>query len=427
MKIEVENLTGHYKKINIEVPTERVDHHVNGYYSELAKEATLNGFRKGKAPLHLIKQTYAESSQGRIIQEIVEATLNEALREHSFEPVDMPEINVEGLREGSPFKYSAKFENTPPVNLKKYNDFSEKKPSVEVTDEDVSKAFENIRTQMARHEKAPEGSTATKGLFARLDFEARENGEIFAPATEKDVFVELGSGALFEQFETNIAGMKAGETKKFKVTFPMPEKAEERLPVSGKTLDFEVALNELNTRVLPEPSDAWAAQLGPFKTLLELKARIREDIKNQKETNVKRELQEKGIGWLIDNNPVDVPETMFNRQMEQLAMDAGVQLSQMGLDEKSIEDRLKSWGDEMSKTATRQVKASLLLGAIAKKENIQASEQDIREEIVRIAMQSRRNPAEVADDLKKRGLIGGLLRQVTELKALDWVIRNSLS
>jgi trigger factor len=259
-----------------------------------------------------------------------------------------------------------------------------------------------------------------------MDYKASEAGTPVPEATENDAIIEIGTGALHPEFEKNILGMKTGESKTFTVKFPMPEKEEERLPVSGRTLDFDVSMKDIRQKKRPELTDELAAQVGPFKNVEELKSRVEQDLKNQKETQQKRDLQEQVLTWLIENNPVETPETLVNRQMEQLAVDAGMQLSQMGLDEKAIEERLKGWGDQMHERATRQIKASLLLGAIAKKENIQAADEDIRQEIARIAVQSNRSPKDVLEDLQKRGLIGGLIKQVTEIKALDWVLEKAI-
>ena len=116
---------------------------------------------------------------------------------------------------------------------------------------------------------------------------------------------------------------------------------------------------------------------------------------------------------------------MLNAQMEQLAMDAGTQLSRAGLDEKAIEERLKSWAGEMTERAARQVKASLLLGVIAQKENIQANDEDLRKELVRIAVQSGKNPKDIWEEMQEKGLARGFLRQITELKALDWAVTQA--
>ena len=259
----------------------------------------------------------------------------------------------------------------------------------------------------------------------QIDFDASEVGQAFPAASDKDVFVQIGNNELVPEFEKNIHGMKVGEVKTFTVTFPKAEKEEDALPVSGKTLDFTCTLKGLRTKILPEVNDAMAQRLGPFESLAALKTRIAEDLKNQKLEQARRENQEKAVDWLIKENPVDAPETLVNSQMEQLAIDAGMQLSKMGLNEAAIEERLKGWGGEMSERAVRQVKASMLLSAVAKKESIQVSDDELRQEIAKIASQSQRKPKDVWEDLQKRGLVLGLVGQIRELKALDWIIANA--
>lgn len=422
MKIEIENLQGHFKKLNIEVPAEKVTAKINEVYRSIQRNAELKGFRKGKAPIDVIKKTYAPNAEGQIVREIVEEAFGHAIREHSLQPVSTPQVDVEALLENTPFKFNLTFENQPPVNLKDYSGFKTEKPKFEATADDVTKALDGIRTQLATFDDVAPGTSLTKGQFAQLDYEAEEAGKAVPEATEKDAFLETGAGQLPTDFENNILGMKAGETKNFTVKIPTPEKEEERTPLAGRTLDFKVTLKGVRQKTLPALDDALATRVGPFKDLAELQSRVTEDIVRQKELQWKREAQEKCIGWLIEQNPVEAPETMISSQLEQLAVDAGMQLSQMGLDEKAIEARLAGWSNDMQERAQRMVKASLLLGAISKKENIQAADDDVRQEILRIAAQQRRKPQEVVDDLQKKGLMGGLIRQVSELKALDWIL-----
>ncbi len=422
MKIEVENLSGHFKKIKIEVPVEKVSGHIQAYYKNLQKEVTLKGFRKGKAPIAMVKEAYSDSAQNKIMREIVESNLSEALREHSFMPINVPQIDVEKLHETTPFVFTATFENTPPIDLKEYTGYKASKASVEVTPADIEKTLDSIRTQLAKYEPAVIETPLAIGQFAQLDYEATNlAGDVVPEASEKDSFVEIGSGALFPDFEKQILGMKAGETRSFSVSYPEAKTDEERTPVSGKTLSYATSVKEIRQRTLPEWTDETAKSVGPFESLEDLKKRVEEDLKQHKDQQNKKDLQEQLVNWLIEKNPVDAPETMMNSQMEQLAVDAGMQLSKMGLDEKTIEERLKSWGGEMQERAARQVKASMLLSAISRKEKIQASDEDIRQEILRMAQSNGQSPKQVWEELQKRGLVNGLVRQVTELKALDWV------
>jgi trigger factor len=185
-----------------------------------------------------------------------------------------------------------------------------------------------------------------------------------------------------------------------------------------------VVIHDIKKKVLPEVDDALAQKLGSFKSIQELKDRISSDITNQKKSDQKRKNQEDCISWLIDQNPVEAPESLVANQMQNLAVDAGMQLSQMGLDEKAIEEQLKNWANEMQERANRQVRASLLLSAIARQEKIQATNEDLRQEIVRIAVQSNKKPQEVLSDIQDRGLMSGLVKQITELKALEWVLEQ---
>lgn len=422
MKVELENLQGQFKKLSLEIPADVVAKHVDDFYHRLGRDVTMNGFRKGKAPLEVVKQAYKGRVDGDIIRQIVESTLFEAIKNHDLIPADMPSIDVQSFEETAPMKYSATFEHVPAPALKNYKGFKEQMEDVTVSDEDVEKAILNIREQSANLVPALIGATYEKGSVGKLDYEAKENGVVFAPASEKDVMLELGMGQVVEDFEKNVAGMKPNDVRNFSISFPAAATEAEKTPVSGKTLDFTVTLKELFKKALPEATDEWASKLGPFKSLLDLKMRIREDLKKQKEQGLRRDLQDKAAAWLLENNPVEVPQTLHAKQLEQIAMDAGIQLSQMGLDEKGIEEKLQSWGDDMNNLATRQVKTSMLLSAIAKAENIQASEEDVRNEIIRMAMQSRKKPDEVAKELREKGMLAGLVRQLTELKALDWVV-----
>lgn len=422
MKVELEDLQGRYKKISIEIPAESVEKHVQQHFVEIQKQVELKGFRKGKAPLKMVQELYGETEKGRIIRRLVEEHLFDAIQEKSLEPVGMPKVDVEALLYNSPFKFSATFEVMPPVVLKDYKGFSPKTENVNVESSDVEATLENAQRQSATFENIEEA--VSPGLFVRMDYEASEAGQPVPEATQKNGFVEIGKDELFADFEKEIVGLKAGDVKEFTVKFPQPEKEEDRLPVSGRTIDFRVSVLAVQKQVLPELNDEFAKKIG-FESLEQLKNRVSDDLKRTKENTIRRENQEKLVDYLIATNPVEAPETLLNSQMEQLATDAGLQLSRMGLQQQAIEERLKEWGDEMAKRAERQVKASLLLGAIAKQENIQANDEDLRNEIVNIAQQTNSKPQDVWEDLRSKNLVGGLVRQLTELKALNWVLSDA--
>ncbi len=425
MKTELENLQGHFKKISIEVPQDVVSSAIETHYKELQKTANLKGFRKGKAPIDLVKKLYADSGMSNVAQNIVERTLPKALDEHKLNPINMPQIEVQSFKPGEPFKFSAQFENTPPINLKGYKNFKAAKADLAIAGDELTKALENIRGYFATMQDAPEGTPAANGKIVKVTYKASEAGKELPEASDADVQLELGNGSVPENFEKNVIGMKTGETKNFTVKFPPADDDNLAAPLAGRTIDFVTTIHAIQTKVLPTLDEELAKKLGAT-SVEELTTRVKTDIEAQKKTSHRNQLQEQAVKYLIEENPVDVPETMLSAQMEQLAVDAGMQLQQSGLTESQIEERLKEWADEMQKRAVGQVKASLLLSAIAREEKIQATQDDIRNEIMRIAQTTRQNPQEVLKNLEERRLMGGLIRQVTELKALDWVVSQAL-
>ncbi len=424
MKVEIENLNGHYKKLSIEVPADIVLGKLDSHFREIQREATLKGFRKGKAPMDMVKSIYGPSETPRATQKIIEEFLRQAIEENALSPVANPEVNIGSFIENAPLKFTATFENMPSIDLKDYASFKPDSRDMTVSDEEINKSLNTIQTQMARLEKAEEGQGLAPGLVARADYSATEEGVEIPETVGNGQMVEPGLKQFVEDFEKGILGTKAGETRNFDVTFPAPdtEQGANFGPLAGKTVNFKFQAHEVFKKTLPEINDDLAKQAGPFADLAELKTRIRTEIELQKRETLKRENQEKAVEWLIETNPIEAPETMVNQQVQNLAIEAGMQLQQMGMDETAIEERLKEWSEEMTLRANKQVKASLILGAIAKKESIKVEDEDIRAELTRMANNMRKNPQDIVKDMQERNLIPGFVRQVLELKTLDWLI-----
>jgi trigger factor len=424
MKVEIENLNGHYKKLSVEVPADVVLGRLDKHFQEIQREVTLKGFRKGKAPIDVVRNLYGASETPRATQKIIEEFLRKALEENSLSPVASPEVNIGTFIANAPLKFTATFENMPTIEVAEYKNFKSEAQEVSVTDAEIQSSLENLQRQMTRLDKVGDEVTLQEGFVAKVNYTGSEAGKEIAEATARDAFVEPGLKQFVPGFEESILGMKGGDRKTFDVKFPSTseEGAASLGGLAGKTITFDFEVLELFKKVLPEINDELAKAAGPFKDLGELKARIQQELEGQKKEALKRETQEKAIEWLIEKNPVDTPETMVNQQVQNLAIEAGMQLQQMGLDETAIEERLKEWSEEMAGRANRQVKASLILGAIAKKEQIKVEDEDIRAELTRMANNMRKNPQDIVKDMQERNLIPGFVRQVLELKTLDWLI-----
>ncbi|MBP7843776.1 MAG: trigger factor [Proteobacteria bacterium] len=415
MKHEVENLDGHFKKISIEIPVDSVKAEFEKTYRDIQKEAELKGFRKGKAPLSVIVKTYSGMAQDHVARNLVEKFLPEALKENSLQPAHSPRVDFLPVKDSDSFKFTAQFENMPPVNMKNYQGFASKKPtSVDVSEEEISTTLSHIQERLSTFEDAPETEIIGTTSFARIKIKASEAGIDVPDVGGDSLFINAAENYFGKEFCKNIAGLKKGDTKSFTVKY---EESHQAFP--NKTYDFDVEILAVVSRKTPEWTEENLKKIGPFETLESLKTRVTDDLKKEKETRLKNDIKEEFIDWLISENPVDAPQTLVNQQVEYLATEAARNLSQMALPQDQIEQRLKEWQSEMETRALRQVKASLLLSEIASKENIQASQEDIRDEIVRYAMQEQRKPQELLEELRSKGMLPGLAKQLTELKTLD--------
>lgn len=428
MKTSVENLKGHHKKLTVEIPKELVTQSINDYLEKVRKNAEINGFRKGKAPLYIIKEKYKDSVMSDVTREIVENNLRAALLEEKLNPAHMPKIESPVLLEGMDFSFSALFENIPPVKLTKYTDVKLTKLEAAVSDEALNKTLENLQNNFAKYLDLPEDEACKVGHFVTFDCEASSAGAPIEAVTKSAVSLELGKDLYDTRISDSLVGMKKGSAKNVQIKYP--DKADDKSPfhpeLTGKTVDYTLTLSNLRKKEIDPLDDSFAKKLG-LESFDKLKEIVTEDMKKQIENSHRQQYREQVAEYLLKNNPVESPETMINEQIQQLIWDAGMQLSRMGLDQESAQKKLKEDEDHFKERATMQVKTSLLLSEIAKTEKIQASQDDVRKEIVNIAHQSGKKPEEVAKDLNEKGMISGLYQQIGETKALDWLVDKALS
>jgi len=424
MKTTVENLEGQFKKINVTIPSEIVNEKMNDYFSKLKKDVTLKGYRKGKAPIWLVKSMYGENAKGDITKDIVESTLGEALQKESLKPVEMPKIESKPLKEDNDFEFSAHFEHLPEVTLKDYSSYKIKATSVKVEDKDIQDTLDRLKDNFAEYKKEDDSTLITPEHFIKVSYKASENDIPFEPASQENSFLKVGEDFLHDDFVNNLKGMKAGESKSFTVTFPEPKKEEERVPVSGKTLKFEVNIHEVHTQTLL--NDQELAEKLKLESFDALKTRLVTDLEQQKEQEQKSQYKEEYVKWLLKTNPFTAPKSLVEKQIQQLAFDSGIRLGQMGMNQEQVQNKLKEDEDFFKIRAAEQVVTSLFLGEISKKENISASSEDLQSEVARIAQNQGKKPEEIFADMQKRGLLMSLFQQLSELKTLDVMVDRAL-
>lgn len=388
MQVKVESLSKIKKKINFEIPAERVASEIDKVYEEIRKRANIKGFRKGKAPRSYVEKHYGAMMEEDVLKNLVNDTYFKTLHDEKIYPVAHPVIESDELKKGEPFKYSATVEVYPEIEVKDYVGLAVEK-ELFVPDAAVVEArLQEMRENMAQLQPADEGHPASQGDFVTLDFTGYVGGEPFEHGAAEDYVLELGSGRFIPGFEEQIVGMKSGDEGEIKVTFPENYGSKE---LAGKEATFRIKIKEIKIKELPQLDDEFAKEFGEFESLDQLRAKLVEIHEKQETERIESDLRERVVKALIDKNDFEIPEAMVEKQL-QIMLDGTrkrlaaqkLSLEMMGLDEGSYRTRFRA-------TAETQVKGALLLDALAGQEKVAVEEADVDARLREIAAQHNQN------------------------------------
>ena len=418
MKVEVENIGSVQRKVTVEVPADRVTTEVNEAFKMLTSEAALPGFRKGKVPEKVLRQRYAGSIMGDVASRLIEETFPQVVKEKELRPVSRPMVDIEEIKEGEPFKYTATVDVRPEFEVKGYKDIKLDKKSDDATDEEVNEALEHLRKSRSDFKEVDRG--AKDGDLLVVDFEGFIEGEAIKQGKAEDFQVVLGEGMLLPGFDEALLGVKAGDKKEVNTTFP--EKYHEA-KLSGKVAVFNVEIKSVKERDLPKLDDEFAKDLEA-DSLDDLKKKISDEIKGGKEKSQKMQLRNEAIKKLIDANTFDVPESLVDTYFSSVMTEVveGMKRGQVnpedrGLDEEGLTAKYRE-------IAVRQVKGDLILDAIAKAEDLDASDDEVEEFVADFAKQKGESVGPLLAKFEKDGTIDAIKSSLIKEKVFDKIVDN---
>lgn len=424
MQISVESLNSIKKKLHFEIPADKVSAEVDKAYAEIRKHAAIKGFRKGKVPMGLIEKHYGDKMVDDVQKNLVQDTYFKGVQQEGLNPVAYPVIESEVLKKGEPFKYSATVEIWPEVELKEYQGLEVVKEKLEIDPTVVDARLKEMQERMSQLGPAPEGHAAAMGDFVTFDFKGSIEGNYFEGGSAEDFQLELGSGRFIPGFEEQMVGLTVGTATTLKVTFPENYGSAE---LAGKEADFEINVKEIKVKELPELNDDFAKEFGEeFETLDLLKAKLAEINEAQEESRIQNDLRERVLKALVEKNDLEVPEVLVDRQVSMLLENTKQRLAQqrmtiemMGMTESSYKERFREVGRE-------QVKGSIILEAVADKENIEVTEEEVTAQMAMIAAQSGQDAEKVAQFYKHNERAKeSLMAQMREDKAVQYVVSQA--
>ncbi len=425
MQTTVEETDKHIVKLTVEVEPERFGRDLERAYRKVAQEVRVPGFRKGKAPRAVIDaQVGREAVLGEFLEDAVPEYYREALREHELAPIAQPEIDLQQLEEGKPFVFSATVEIRPRLQLEErdYKGLRVERPSVEVGDEEVDRMLDSLRERFAELE--PVQRPARTGDYVVIDLRASVHDQEVPEATRPDFLYEVGAGEFTGKLDQELEGKRAGEILRFNAT--LDERFGER---SGQEVSFQVLVKEVKGKRLPELDDGFAKIASEFDTLEELRGALREQLAANKERAADAEVRDRVLRALVEATEVDLPETLVEEETEHRMQHADERAQQLGLPlarvlELQGTDELR-FRAEAREHATRAIVADLVLEAVARREGIQVTTEELAEEIGKLAASIGREPKEVAASLERTGQVVALAGDIIRSKALDVLVEHA--
>jgi len=420
---------GNTVRLDVEVATEEIRAGVDVTVAKLARELKLPGFRKGKVPPNFVVQRFG---MDMVLQEMVEDFLSQwyaqALEETGVEPVDKPEVELDGEPHlDQPFLFHALVQVMPKPELGQYAGLEVPKAEVTVQDADVDAQVERLREEFATL-RVVDLRSVQEGDVVTGDFAGSMLGEPVEKATITDYSLEVGSGQFLPDLERGLVGLHLREEKDIAVSFPEDYPDEE---VAGKTLDFHVTVKEIKEKVLPPLNDELAKDVSEFATLLELRLDIRRKLQSVRDSMVKRQFRALAIKKAVNGAEVDIPSVVVDRQAEILVDEFARSLELRG---GSFEEYLKATGATIEQMlmdvrpdAAMAAKAGVVLDAIAAEEGIVISEDELSATVATLAKAGKTEPEALRSRLDESGRISSIRQNLLREKTGDFIVEHAVA
>lgn len=424
MSLQVEKLENNRAKLTIEVPAEEFDSAIEKAYQKNKSKMSVPGFRKGKVPRQMIEKMYGtgvfyEDAANIIIPDAYAREIENC----DVEIVSQPTIDVTQIEKGKSFIFTATVALKPEVTLGKYKGLEIEKTVAEVSDDELNAELDKVREQNSRTIPV-EDRAVEDGDIATVDYEGFVDGVPFEGGKGTDYPLTIGSHTFIDNFEEQLIGKNIGEETEVHVTFPEEYHAEE---LKGKPATFKVTVKEIKKKELPELDDDFAQDVSEFDTLEEYKADVKKTLLENKEKQIKTDIENKAIEMIIEDSKMNIPEEMITEQCNQMADDFARRLQGQGLD---IEQYFKFTGltaqkmlEDMKPQALKRIQSRLVLEAVAAAENIEVADEDVDKEIETMAsmyqMEADKLKELISDREKK-----AMKQDIAVSKAVDFVVAN---
>ena len=423
MKTTREDISSVKKRLVIEIEADEVDRRVRNGFKKVGKTAKIKGFRPGKVPRKILERYFGDQVLEDVTGSLIRETLPKAMEETDTMPLNMPLIENEILKRGQDYTYSAIMEVRPEFELKDYLGLEVKKEECQVTDENVDGHIEEIRSASGNLKSIVDGRGVKEGDYAVIDYSGFDGDQAIEGIRSNHFGIHIGKKKFYPGFEEALIGLKEGESTEIEIDFN-DDYFDSRL--AGKRIHFKVEIKEIREIELPDLDDDFARSLGDsFSNLDELKNKIREDLTSREEKRVEKELKERILKKITDSVEFELPESLvvseINSSIENIRQNlirAGSSMEKSGLDEEKLREEVRPGAGE-------RVKGMLVLGEVAKLNNLSVEETDISKGFKEMAEGMGHDSLEIQKYYEANNLMDAFRQTLLKEKTLNFLVENA--
>ena len=425
MSLQVEKLEHNMAKLTIEVPAEELEKALETAYQKNKNKISVPGFRKGKVPRNMIEKMYGpaifyEDAANELIPDAYEKALDEC----EEEIVSAPKIDVTQIEKGKDFIFTAEVAVKPEVTLGKYKGIKVDEADLAVTEEEINAQIEKERENSARTISV-EDRPVKDGDITTLDFEGFVDGVAFEGGKGTDYPLTIGSDSFIPGFEEQLIGAELNKEVEVNVTFPEDYHAKD---LAGKPATFKCKIKDIKEKELPELDDEFASEVSAFDTMAEYKEDVKKSLEMKKADAAKIAKEEAVIDAVIEDAKMDIPDAMVETEQRQIIEEFSQRMRMQGL---TMEQYMQFTGmtpqalmDQTKPQALKRIQSRLVLEAVAKAEDLKASEEDYAAEIKDMSEKYQMEEDKIKEMLGEKGK-----KQVEEdlaiRKAVDFLVDNA--
>ncbi|HYV84622.1 MAG TPA: trigger factor [Patescibacteria group bacterium] len=421
MKVVITELEQCKRGLEVEIPPERVAREMDRAFDDYSRHARIPGFRKGRIPIDVVRRRFGKEVREEVVGSLVREEATRILAEKKLEPVEPPILEEVKYEDGQPLSFRATFEIFPEVAVADYKKMAVSVPRHDVTDEMVENSLHGMAERAAKLEELP-ARPVQKGDYIVGTLSCRFLRGRGKNLKDEKLFLEAGSEENHPDFNAAILGMEPGNSRTFEVEYPDDYNA---VSLRGCAVEYQVTLNELKKKVVPPLDDDLAREFGNFATLAELRSKVREELERRAIEAERSEARHRILADLVGRHPMEVPSSLVESQLDLRLEGMAREMIARGVDPTKAD---VNWPEERERArpaATDAVRAMLILDAIATREGIEASEDDVNAWLREEARRRKASVAEVKENLAQKARLAGIRRQIVREKSLDFLLDDA--